>query len=311
MKKISIDKKFDNLRIDKVTKLILPQFGLRACRRIICEKKLLLNNKHVRPGTHVHAGDQIDICIDVTEDNVLFDQPHIIYEDDDFYCIHKPSHLHSVTLKGKFNRSLETFIDSLCNISKDNELFMLQRLDYGTSGIITIAKSEYSLKQFRKAEKENKCRKFYLAILEGKLEFQNIVRSALDVCNRKKTLLLASTSENCGRWTKIFPLVNFGKDIAIKILSATNKKLDLQDGQELTLAGCEIMRGARHQIRAHAASIGHPLFGDGLYGQSGDDFFLHHGAIITPYFKLVSPPTWHLPSDIGAIISGWLKNQIK
>lgn len=309
--KIKIDSKYNNCRIDKVIKILFPEFGLRACRRMICSKHILLNQMQITPGKRVKTGDIIDIDMEDSCDNQLTELPYLLGENEFFYFVYKPRNLHSVTLSGQYNKSLENFLVSLCHGDINNEIAMLQRLDYGTSGLITIAKNRSALKMFRQAEKENNCRKFYIALLDGKLETPITVQQALGVQNKKKTIVLDMREEDSGRWTKFFPLLNFDKKQTIEILTTTNKKLDLKDGQELTLAGCEIMRGARHQIRAHAASLGHPLLGDGLYGKNGDAFFLHHGAIITPYFRIFVQPTWHLASNFGMIISDWLENQIK
>lgn len=82
----------------------------------------------------------------------------------------------------------------------------------------------------------------------------------------------------------------------------------------LTLAGCRIRRGARHQIRAHAAELGYALFGDSLYGPEdeknifGPDeaFFLHHGAMTLPGAFCALLPTWALPESLRRQAQAWL-----
>ena len=84
----------------------------------------------------------------------------------------------------------------------------------------------------------------------------------------------------------------------------------------LTLAGCTIHRGARHQIRAHAAALGHALWLDGLYAsslpQSSEDgqgyFFLHHGALHLPEARWLLPPDWLPEGKIAAAGRKWLEN---
>ena len=62
-----------------------------------------------------------------------------------------------------------------------------------------------------------------------------------------------------------------------------------------TLWRAQITRGARHQIRLHAASVGLPLRGDRLYGGGGDGrFFLHHLGL-TAWEE--EAPVAPLPSD--------------
>ena len=84
----------------------------------------------------------------------------------------------------------------------------------------------------------------------------------------------------------------------------------------VTLAGCTILKGARHQIRAHCSALGHPLLGDRRYGaqlhpdeKDDEAFFLHHGRLIMPALDALALPVWLplLDGRTAAQAEHWLK----
>ena len=78
-------------------------------------------------------------------------------------------------------------------------------------------------------------------------------------------------------------------------------------GQGTTLAAVTIEHGRMHQIRAHMASIGHPLLGDRLYGngREGERALLHCAAawITHPLTKEVLVITASLPEDFVRVLA--------
>jgi hypothetical protein len=78
------------------------------------------------------------------------------------------------------------------------------------------------------------------------------------------------------------------------------------DVPRLSLVLCRIRLGARHQIRAHLAAAGHPLFGDGLYGDRAAPCpLLHHIRLDMPDFSASCPPPWiaRLPEALTVLLS--------
>jgi hypothetical protein len=85
--------------------------------------------------------------------------------------------------------------------------------------------------------------------------------------------------------------------------------------EEVTLVRVDIMRGARHQVRAALAAAGFPLSGDALYGGSAcpfrahpdiAEFYLHHARLESPELCVQSLPAWAglfaEPDDLQALL---------
>ena len=66
----------------------------------------------------------------------------------------------------------------------------------------------------------------------------------------------------------------------------------------LSLLELTILRGARHQIRAHLADAGFPIVGDAQYGLESTSragrMYLHHFSIALPGFRAEAAPDWRI-----------------
>lgn len=126
----------------------------------------------------------------------------------------------------------------------------IYRLDRETSGVIILAKDEATGSRLQKAMSKRRIGKAYIALLEGELRDSVKVDQPLgpDPTTRVtvKSRVVESGSEGAQEASTIFhPLVARGG---------------------FTLVGVELLTGRKHQIRAHAAWLGHRVVGDKLYG---------------------------------------------
>jgi 23S rRNA pseudouridine1911/1915/1917 synthase len=197
----------------------------------------------------------------------------------------KPGGLASASIGPGGRESLE---DHLPELFPGREAVLLGRLDTATSGIVAVAFSPEAAARFRLAEDRGQAGKTYLAVVRGRVPGPFTAANELDTARRKKTRVLAQDTDDPRRVTRIVPL---GHD----------------PGTGLTLVRADIAKGARHQIRAHLAAHGHPIYGDTLYGnEKGEDdrLYLHHARIIFPGFAAVCPPQWTGPGDGSVLVLG-------
>lgn len=258
------------LRLDAALGIFLSH-GLRARRRLIERGLVEVNGQLRNAAFRIRGGDRIKV---LHPEKAEADKTgSLIGIKGDFCAFYKPAGLHSASLPGLQTKSLESQAETILN-SQGNfaRPTLLQRLDYGTSGIICGAFRPEAISLFREAEKNASCEKYYLALLSGMLKDPAIVRNALDANGRAHVRILAKSGPATG-WTSFRPIWSWSNASEVeKILS-----IALHAPQGVTLAQCKINKGQRHQIRAHAKAAGHSLCGDPVYGDGRkNEFFLTH-----------------------------------
>lgn len=248
-------------RLDRGLGVFLS-IGLRGRKRLIADGHVLLNGKTAHAAARLKAGDRIEI---LRAGPKTAKTARFLGVRGDFYFFYKPAGLHTEALAGRENASLEK---SLPRLERENSLpsglTLLQRLDFGTSGIVcaTLNGGDF----YRRAEKAGEAQKYYFALLQGVLEEETTARNRLDTNGGAKVRFLPEAGPELA-WTKFAPLWR-GECEGFPAA--------------LTLAKCVIRRGVRHQIRAHAAALGRPLAGDELYGGGAGNFLLENYGVEFP-----------------------------
>lgn len=283
-------------RLDAVLGRLLPGWGLRARRRACREGLVLLNGRPVNPALKVRPGQELRLdaaLLNAPEppSSMVDTEPTIVHRSDDLMLLAKPSCLHTAALAGSTAPSLEHWIATHRHLTGDSVPRLLNRLDYGTSGLVAAALSAAGQGLWKMAEDARHVDKRYLALVEGVVDEPRCIRYELDTADRRLTRCLDVESADALRHTLMAPLGRVTLQEAKRLLESVQTPLG-RDPQirgpqveACTLVGCRIRKGARHQIRVHLASAGFPLCGDPLYGpcpESGPDhggFVLHHGAL--------------------------------
>jgi 23S rRNA pseudouridine1911/1915/1917 synthase len=235
-------------RLDSVTAKQFTQFSRAHIQKWIKEGNLLLDGKTVKPKQPLKVS-QI-ISIETSEDPVLKDEPEdipiqIIFEDEDIIILNKQPGL--VVHPGAGNQT-GTLVNAL--LYYDEELGFLpragivHRLDKGTSGIMVVAKNEFSYLHLISQLKERKVKRDYLALVVG----EPISGLTID--------------EPIGRHPK--HRTKQAVNVKGKEAITTFKIQDKIGGY--TVLNVSLETGRTHQIRVHLAFIGFPILGDSVYG---------------------------------------------
>jgi 23S rRNA pseudouridine1911/1915/1917 synthase len=293
-------------RLDAAIRKLRPRMGLRGVRRAIARGLVLRNGRIQDAACRLRAGDILEIRD--TAESRASTPPRFLFRQGKYVFVDKPAGLHCAELAGSGEASLEGFLPEI--LPPDcAQARLLQRLDRHTSGLVCAASDKDAAQAFRLAEREGRCDKFYLALLEGFLAGAATVRLGLDTADRRKSRLGGPT-DDMTRWTEFRPLLHLEGEQTRGLLSRLGTALAGEPLPELTLALCRIRRGARHQIRVHALSLSCPLLGDALYGKEfppreispreqadSPPFFLHHTALAFPGGDCFLPPPWDMPQD--------------
>ncbi len=221
------------------------------------QKYVHVNGKSVKASYKVKPGDVIRVFLPKPPQNhtlVPEEMPlDIIYEDNDILIINKPAelvvHPGISHWTGTLANGLVYYLNNL-PYQEGNEARpgLLHRLDKGTSGLIIVAKTAEVLQGLSKQFVHHTIQRTYYLLVwgdvkkdEGTID-QPIKRSVSD---RKKMVVSQDEKEGKNAVTHYRVVERFGY---------------------VTLLQCTLETGRTHQIRVHMAYIGHPLFGDPLYG---------------------------------------------
>lgn len=169
---------------------------------------------------------------------------HILYEDDGFIVLNKPSGF-AVHGGSGVNSGI---IEGLRQIRPQQKfLELVHRLDKETSGCLLIAKKRSVLKSLHELFRGDGMQKTYLALLEGQFK-------------RKKQLVDAPLLKNVAvGGERMVTVSQAGK-------SAETLFTRLKQFADATLVHAAPKTGRTHQIRVHAAWLGHAIIGDDRYG---------------------------------------------
>lgn len=175
----------------------------------------------------------------------------IIHEDRDIIVVDKPPGLLTMaTDKEKVRTAYYIITDYVrkgCYKSR-NRIFIVHRLDKGTSGLLIFAKSEKA--KFNLQSQWAKTEKKYLALVHGNL-------------SRKEGTITSYLAENTNRMMYSTSNTSKGK------LSHTAYKV-LKETKDFSLLEITLITGRKNQIRVHLADEGYPVVGDKKYGNARD-----------------------------------------
>jgi 23S rRNA pseudouridine1911/1915/1917 synthase len=263
------------------------QLSGRSLRTAFFKGQIKLNRRPAHSEAMVKNGDLVQVYAGAEYTETLTPEPQpiaIIYENEQLLVLNKPALL-PVHPSGKITSG--TLANRVAAYFQQQNLPIkvrpVNRLDYGTSGLIIFAKSAAIQAQLSKTLQEHRIKRIYYCLVQGNP-------------NPESGIIRASIGQIRGR-----------RCIAPNGQAAETAYRIIRRFRDASLLELELKTGRTHQIRIHLAHIGCPLLGDPTYGIKSAAInrpALHAGKLIfnTEAFK-VPELTTPLPEDMEKLIN--------
>ena len=189
----------------------------------------------------------------------------VVYEDEHLLVVNKPG---DVVCHPSKAGPWSSLVGALREYTGLPTVHLVFRLDRETSGVVVLAKDAAMASRLQVAMQRRHVGKVYLAILGGTLKDPVTVSEPLgDDLHSVVFLKSAVTADGQPSITHFAPMAWAPRRSAQRIDSTPGGPADAGSAyQTFTLARVVTETGRKHQIRAHAQWLGHPLVGDKIYG---------------------------------------------
>ena len=260
--RFQVAEEWEGIRIDKFLSSNVDFLSRSYIQKMIQAKKVSVNTRLVKANYTLKFEDEIAFELpesvepEILPQNIPLD---ILYEDQDVIVVDKPKGMVVHPATGHYSDTLVNALlfhcrDSLSGINGVMRPGIVHRIDKDTTGSIIACKNDYAHESIAKQLKEHTIVRRYRAICMGILK-EDVYRIDAPIGRHPVERKKMAVNQRNGK-------------------SAVTHVKVLERLKNATYIECILETGRTHQIRVHLSSIGHPLLGDELYGDSKNKYHL-------------------------------------
>ena len=264
--KLIVEQNLDKKRIDAFIFEKCSQLSRTRIKNLILDNRLRINGKiNQSPSKKIKVGDIISLEVPTPNKTSL--KPFsfkldIIYQDNDIIVINKPAGISMHPGPGNYDNTIVNALMNyekmkLSNIGDELRPGIIHRIDKDTSGLIVIAKNNFSHENISKQFSNHSIDRVYDLLVWGKLRPQSgLIETLITRSSKNRQMMDVSFIKGKKAITNYKTLKVFeGKNIPT-----------------MSLVECKLETGRTHQIRVHMNFRGNSILGDKSYGKSKKKF---------------------------------------
>lgn len=269
------------LRVDKFLMNLVENATRNKIQKAAENGNIFVNDVPVKSNYKVKANDVVRVLMEQPPfENIIIPEDiplDIVYEDDDLLVVNKPAglvvHPGHGNYTGTLVNALAFHFENL-PLNSSERPGLVHRIDKDTSGLLVVAKTEWTMSELQKQFAEKTTEREYVALVWGNVEQEEGTIESYIGRHKVDRMQMAC----------------FDDDSNGAKFARTHYKV-LERFGYVTLVSCRLETGRTHQIRVHMKSIGHTLFNDERYG--GEKIL--KGTTFTKYKQFVENAMQILP----------------
>ena len=237
------------LKVEKDSKLLdflleYTDYSRNKIKSLLKYKGISVSNKTIiKYDTLLKKGQVVEISLEKKDTKI--GNMDIIYEDEHYLVVNKPSGMLTIATEKEKTRTLYHQVrEYVKGKNKHNKIFIVHRLDKETCGIVLFCKDENLKMKLQENWEKVAIRREYTAVVKGIMEKKK--DRLVSYLKESKTNMVFASSDKTGK------------------LAITNYQVKKEN--ENSLLNILIETGRKNQIRVQLNDIGHPIIGDKKYG---------------------------------------------